>query len=340
MSHTALYRKYRPEKFEDVVGQDHVVTALTGAMEKEKIAHAYLFSGSRGIGKTSIARIFAREIGTTENDLYEIDAASNRGIDDIRAIREAVNTLPFESRYKVYIVDEVHMLTKEAFNALLKTLEEPPAHVIFILATTEIEKLPDTIVSRCQTFDFKRPTANILSDVVKKIAKKEGYTIDEQVADLIGRLGSGAYRDTLGILQKVIASSTDKKITFEDTEEILGTPPTKNIHDFITAFFENNPELGISAIQKSAEKGVNIHLFGEMVLERLRAVLMLRFVPSSKSDMKDGFGDEFEIIDKISQNKEYKLDSQKMIEVIEAVELSKRSSIATLPFELLLIKES
>jgi DNA polymerase III subunit gamma/tau len=340
MSHTALYRKYRPEKFEEVVGQDHVVTAVTGAIEKDKVAHAYLFSGSRGIGKTSIARIFAREIGTTENDLYEIDAASNRGIDDIRAIREAVNTLPFESKYKVYIVDEVHMLTKEAFNALLKTLEEPPAHVVFILATTEIEKLPDTIVSRCQTFDFKKPSASTLSDVVKDIAKKEGCTIDDKVADLIGRAGNGAYRDTLGILQKVMSSSSDKKITFEDTEEILGTPPIQNIQTYLKAFFEGDTESGISALQKSSENGVNMTLFGEMVLERLRAVLMLRFVPTKSEDIKKDFGDEFSVIENMSQNKEYKLDSQKMIDVIEAVELSKRSSISELPLELLLIREN
>ena len=146
--HTVLYRKYRPSNFKEVLGQDHIVKTLGGAINLGNISHAYLFAGTRGTGKTSIARIFANEIKTTENDLYEIDAASNRGIDDIRELRDSVNVLPFESPYKVYIIDEVHMLTKEAFNALLKTLEEPPKHVIFILATTEIEKLPDTIFSR------------------------------------------------------------------------------------------------------------------------------------------------------------------------------------------------
>src|SRR3989344_5950244 len=136
MSEVALYRKYRPEKYKEVIGQDHVVKVLEASLKLGNISHAYLFAGSRGTGKTSVARIFAREIGTSQNDLYEIDAASNRGIDDVRAIREAVGTLPFESKYKVYIVDEVHMLTKEAFNALLKTLEEPPSYVVFILATT------------------------------------------------------------------------------------------------------------------------------------------------------------------------------------------------------------
>ena len=340
MSHTALYRKYRPETFKDVVAQGHVVAAITGAIEKEKIAHAYLFSGSRGIGKTSIARIFAKEIGTTENDLYEIDAASNRGIDDIRAIREAVNTLPFESKYKVYIVDEVHMLTKEAFNALLKTLEEPPAHIVFILATTEIEKLPDTIVSRCQTFDFKRPTADILSGVVKSVAKKEGYAIDEKVAELIAQTGKGAFRDTLGILQKVISSSADNKITYEDTEDILGTPSIASVQNYIKAFFEGEVAKGIDAIAEGKNKGVNVPLFGNMVLERLRAILLLRFSPEKSGDIESDFGEETKTLKEIAQNKDYKLDSQTMIRVIEAVELSGRSSIPELPFELLLIKEN
>src|SRR3989344_6343971 len=147
-----LYRKYRPQKFADVIGQEHIVKVLEGAVALGNISHAYLFSGTRGTGKTSMARILSRAIGTSANDLVEMDAASNRGIDDIRDIRESVNTLPFESKYKVYIIDEVHMLTRDAWNAFLKTLEEPPAHVVFIMATTEIEKVPETVVSRCQTF--------------------------------------------------------------------------------------------------------------------------------------------------------------------------------------------
>src|SRR3989344_4156987 len=152
----ALYRKYRPTKFEDVIGQTHIISVLENEIKADRVSHAYLFSGSRGTGKTSVARIFASTLGVNPEDIYEIDAASNRGIDDIRAIRESVHTLPYSSKYKIYIVDEVHMLTKEAFNALLKTLEEPPAHVIFILATTEPHKLLDTVISRCEHFTFKR----------------------------------------------------------------------------------------------------------------------------------------------------------------------------------------
>ena len=164
MSTMVMYRRYRPTTFKDVVGQDHVVEALERSIKNKTIGHAYLFAGGRGTGKTSVARIFASEIGCTEKDLYEMDAASNRGIDDVRAIRDAVSTMPFESPYKVYIIDEAHMLTKEAFNALLKTLEEPPPHAVFILATTEAEKIPETVVSRCQTFNFKKPTQKILRE--------------------------------------------------------------------------------------------------------------------------------------------------------------------------------
>ncbi|NVN97008.1 AAA family ATPase, partial [Candidatus Nomurabacteria bacterium] len=175
----ALYRKYRPENWGEVIGQDHIVKAIDGALKAGKVSHAYLLCGPRGTGKTTIARIIASELGSSVNDIYELDAASNRGIDDVRSIRDSVQTMPFDSKYKIYILDEVHMFTKDAWNALLKTIEEPPKHVIFILATTELEKVPETIVSRCQSFIFKKPTDAILSSVVTNVAKKEGYTLEE-----------------------------------------------------------------------------------------------------------------------------------------------------------------
>ena len=220
----ALYRKYRPETWEEVLGQEHIVSVLKESAKQKKISHAYLFAGSRGIGKTSVARILAREAGVTPNDIYEMDAASNRGIDDVRALREAVNVLPLESPYKVYIVDEAHMLTKEAFNALLKTLEEPPKHVIFILATTEIEKLPETIVSRCQVFTFKKAVARYLEKNGSRRRQKEGLKIDESSADLIALLGDGSFRDAYGVLQKVAGLSGDKNLSREEVEKILGVP--------------------------------------------------------------------------------------------------------------------
>jgi DNA polymerase-3 subunit gamma/tau len=158
MTDQALYRKYRPTSFKDVRDQDHIVSVLEGAIKKDAIPHAMIFSGTRGTGKTTLARIVAHELGTAEVDCYEIDAASNRGIDDVRELKEAVHTLPYQSNKKVYIIDEVHMLTKEAFNALLKTIEEPPAHVVFMMATTEIDKVLDTILSRCQVFTLNSPS--------------------------------------------------------------------------------------------------------------------------------------------------------------------------------------
>ncbi|MDE1967235.1 MAG: DNA polymerase III subunit gamma/tau, partial [Patescibacteria group bacterium] len=207
-----LYRTYRPAKWDEVVGQDHVVSALKDAIGNDRVAHAYLFSGSRGTGKTSVARILAKAVKTADEDIYEIDAASNRGIDDIRQLREHVSVLPFSSPFKVYIIDEVHMLSKDAWNALLKTLEEPPKHVIFILATTELDKVPDTIISRCQTFAFKKPAREIIRKEIMRVAKKEGLELDSGAADLIALLGDGSFRDALGTLEKVIAASSGKKV--------------------------------------------------------------------------------------------------------------------------------
>ena len=224
MSETALYRKYRPQKFSEVFGQENIVKVLESSIKLGNIAHAYIFSGSRGTGKTSIARIFAKEIGTSTNDIVEIDAASNTGVDDIRAINESVSTLPFESKYKVYILDEAHMLSKQAWNALLKTIEEPPKHVIFILATTEFNKIPETIISRCQTFAFKKPTQKVLKEVITAIAKKEKFTIDSVSCELIALLGDGSFRDAQSILQKVISASKDNEVTLEEVELVTGSP--------------------------------------------------------------------------------------------------------------------
>src|SRR3989344_4946079 len=235
MTDTALYRKYRPQNFDDVLGQEHVTKPLREALRAGRITHAYLFYGSRGTGKTSVARILAHEIGCAPEDIYEIDAASNRGIDEIRALREAVHTLPFRSPYKVYIIDEAHMLTKEAFNALLKTLEEPPPHVIFILATTEPSKIIDTIISRCQVFTFKKPNQQILKQSVARIAKEEGFELLPASADLIATLAEGSFRDAESILQKVISSSADKKISIEEVEMITGAPKARLLNDIINS---------------------------------------------------------------------------------------------------------
>src|SRR3989338_878755 len=198
-----FYRKYRPQSFEDVAGQENTVKILKNAISKKRIAHAYLFSGPRGTGKTTVARILAREAGCFEEDINEIDAASSRGIDEARALREAVRVLPLRSPYKVYIIDEVHMLTKEAFNALLKTLEEPPEHAIFILATTELIKVPDTIISRTQHFPFHKIAIPEIVGELKKISSKESIKIDDDAMKLIAFFADGALRDAENILFQV-----------------------------------------------------------------------------------------------------------------------------------------
>ena len=205
----AFYRKYRPKSFKEVLGQESIVNALSGSIDRDSISHAYLFIGPRGTGKTSIARIFAREIGTSEKDIYELDAASNTGVDDIREITDGARTLPFESKRKVYIIDEVHMLSKGAFNAFLKTLEEPPAHSMFILATTEAHKVPDTVASRCQSFTFKKPSNEILKKAIERVAKGEEMIIDKSSADLLALLGDGSFRDTIGLFEQVSNISKD-----------------------------------------------------------------------------------------------------------------------------------
>lgn len=280
--HLSLYRKYRPHTFADVVGQDHIVDVLKQSVEKGTIGHAYLFCGSRGTGKTSIARIFARALGTTANDLYEIDAASNTSVDDIRELSEAVHTVPLESKYKVYILDEVHMLSKAAFNAFLKTLEEPPKHVIFILATTETEKLPETIVSRCEVYNFKKPTAEMLKGVVMNIADKEFYKIESSAAELIALLGDGSFRDTLGNLQKVMSYSsnaaasgeTGKNITLEKVEQITGAPKAVVVSDFVKGLVTKDASLALAALGTAGRENLDMKVFAKLAMTRLRYMLM------------------------------------------------------------------
>ncbi len=332
-----LYRKYRPFNWNDVIGQDHVIDVLKSSIEAEKVAHAYLFSGGRGTGKTSIARIFSRALKISDNDIYEIDAASNRGIDDIREIRDGVSVLPFESKYKVYIIDEVHMLTKEAFNALLKTLEEPPAHAIFILATTETEKIPETVISRCQVFTFKKPNREILKNLVGKIAKKEGYSLDSGVADLISVLGDGSFRDTLGILQKVLSQAKDKKILIKEVEDITGAPKSSLVNDFTMTITNQEKEKALQIISKVIEGNISIKVFIALVLEKLRLALIIKNISSKEifdNYKKDIGEDDFKIIESISKSK---INSGMLLEIIKAYDMTGKSYIESLPLELAVI---
>jgi len=228
---SSLYRKYRPSKFSELIGQDHIRSSIESMIEQSQVGHAFLFSGPRGTGKTTLARLLAKSIncvGKRENaepcescpicleissnrlvDINEIDAASNRGIDEMRELKEKITFAPTMAKYKVYIIDEVHMLTKEAFNALLKTLEEPPKHVVFILATTEQDKILNTITSRCQVFQFRAPTRAMLRETVLSVAKKEKFTLDTHSADMIAIAADGSFRDALSIMQKIMMVSDD-----------------------------------------------------------------------------------------------------------------------------------
>lgn len=294
-SHIALYRKYRPEHFEDVVGQPNVVEVLTKSIANKTPSHAYLFCGGRGTGKTTVARIFARDIGCNPEDIIEIDAASNRGIDEIRELREAVRTAPFSSPFKVYIVDEAHMLTKEASNALLKTLEEPPHHVIFILATTDPEKLPETIVSRCQKLVFSSPSIDVLASRLEYVAKSEDAKLTHDGAVLIAKHGKGSYRDALGVLEQVL-SLTYKEYTYDTIAQFLGEPEELLLIQLLTAISKKDTEELFAVVQKLRAHGESLRTY-DAFIEVVRQALLGRI---GKTDgVKEevaSFGKEFPLV--------------------------------------------
>jgi DNA polymerase-3 subunit gamma/tau len=332
-----LYRTYRPSNWAEVIGQEQVVGALTDSIGSGKSAHAYIFSGSRGTGKTSVARIFARALKTADEDIYEIDAASNRGIDDIRELREHVSVLPFSSPFKVYIIDEVHMLSKDAWNALLKTLEEPPKHVIFILATTELDKIPDTIISRCQTFAFRRPTREILRKHIVAIAKKEGYDLDAGGSDLIALLGDGSFRDALGMLDKVLSTSPEKKVSRAAVEAITGAPRSELVNSFIDAVIAKNADTALATLGTAAEANISMMTFSTLLLEKMRFILLAQHSPSSLSMIGERLSaDDVEFV--TAQAGKKALVPSTLAAFLEATEGIARASIETLPLELAVVK--
>lgn len=258
------------------MGQAEAVELLKNAVDKKKVSHAYLFSGGRGVGKTSLARIFAKSLGTNDEDIIELDAASNRGIDEARELRETVRTMPFSSPYKVYILDEAHMLTTQASNALLKTLEEPPAHVIFILATTDPEKLPDTILSRCLKLEFKSPSIDTLKEQLVSVAKKEGLTLEDGAANTIGQHARGSFRDALGILERVIAHTTGKSIKEETAHVTLGVPNRSLPVLLLKAVLTKDPALLHASITEAKNSNVDVKTLHDAFVETIRDGLVLR----------------------------------------------------------------
>ena len=334
----ALYRKYRPASFDDIRGDQEVVAVLRAAVKQGKVAHAYLFAGGRGTGKTSMARILARALGVSEQDMYEMDAASNRGIDEIRDLREGVATLPFESKYKFYIIDEAHALTRDAWGALLKTLEEPPAHAIFVLATTELDRVPETILSRCQTFNFKKPSHETLKQLVLDVAKKEGASLEPAAAELIALMGESAYRDTLGILQKVLTVSSDKKLTEAEVAKVVGAPAGDLVNSFLTALAAKNIEAALDVFHKATGGGTEPKVFALLAVTKLRAVLLLRFAPKLKNSLAEQFGgDDLNFLQGLAKEGTA-LNATMLAELLTALIEMNRAPLPQIPLELALYR--
>lgn len=275
----ALYRKYRSRKLSEIVGQEHITQTLDNAIKTDKISHAYLFTGPRGVGKTSIARILAHEINelpysdeSIHLDIIEIDAASNRRIDEIRDLRDKVHIAPTSAKYKVYIIDEVHMLTREAFNALLKTLEEPPKHVIFILATTEIHKLPETIISRTQRFTFKSIDEQAAVKHLAEIAKSEGIEIDKEALSLLAVHGGGSFRDSISLLDQV--GSAGRKISKKEVEQLIGIAANDHIDKLLQSTLSGQPADIADSLEDIIEDGTGAVQVAKQVAAKLRAQII------------------------------------------------------------------
>ena len=303
MEYLVLARKFRPQSFEDVTGQEHVVKTLSNAIDKGRVAHAFLFSGPRGVGKTSVARILAKSLNCEKGptttpcnlcsncreitngssmDVREIDGASNRGIDEIRELREYVKFAPAAAKYKIYIIDEVHMLTREAFNALLKTLEEPPAHVIFIFATTENHKVPATILSRCQCYDFRRISLAEIAANLGKVAAAEGIEISQAALIWIAEAGDGSMRDGQSIFDQVI-SYAGMKIADTDVEEILGLVDRKYLFSLSEAVLQRDAGRCLTILEEAYLAGIDMKHFYQMMLKHFRNMLLVKIAADGSS---------------------------------------------------------
>lgn len=334
----ALYRKYRPENLDSVVSQEHIVKILRNALLENKISHAYLFSGPRGTGKTSVARILAKSLNCESRsgynpcnkcntcksiklgatmDVIEIDAASNRGIDEIRELREKIKFSPTEGQYKIFIIDEVHMLTKEAFNALLKTLEEPPSHAFFVLATTELSKVPSTIISRCQRHDFRRIKLNDISNKLAEISKKENIKITEEGINLIAQASEGGLRDALSILDQ-LASSGAKNIDADEIIELIGIASHQKVYDFINSLIENDTKKSLVIINGLERSNSDLIVFTKSVQDFVSKCIMVKV---GSGDQIEGTKEQLELINEVAK----KWDIEGFINLSEQIILAQKS---------------
>ncbi len=336
----ALYTKYRPKKFSDVLGQEHITDLLNRAIKGNQISHAYLFIGSRGTGKTSVARILADQIRTSKNDLYEIDAASNTSVDDIRSLNESIYLSPMDSKYKVYILDEVHMLSKSAFNALLKTLEEPPAHAIFILATTEPQKIPDTVISRCESYTFRTPNKEILKKMIIQTSKSENVKISNSAIDLISVLGDGSFRDTHTILQKLFRNNDvveDHEITVEEVEKITGAPTNVLVNELVSSLILGDLNKALKSVRRAEGSNFDSKTYLNLVLQKYRAILLMKV--AEKENFKNLLSeDDLEYFNLIAEKNSERINSGILKLLIDVVNQSGRNNLQFLPLEIFLVE--
>lgn len=357
MPNLVLYRKYRPKTFSEVVGQEHVVQTLTNAVSMGIISHAYLFSGPRGSGKTTIARLLAKSLNCENRkgfepcnkcsscnevnedraiDLLEVDAASNRGIDDIRELRDGIRFAPAKSKYKVFIIDESHQLSKDAANALLKTLEEPPSHAIFILATTEIHKMIPTIISRCQRFDFRKLSLPEIIGCLETIIKKEGVVVEKSALELIALNSGGALRDAEALLDQVLAFGGK---TAQDIKELLGMVDNTLVGQFVDYLCEKKGGEAIEFLNKILEKGKDPQEFSKTLVNYLRQGMLLKISPELTNTVIVGLTEEERAKLQVQIGNFSEAEIRRILKLfLEAENKTKYSPIPQLPLELAIIE--